>query len=32
VVATVTATKYTDTVATLLPGASAIFTFKRSIN
>jgi len=32
VVATVTATKYTDTVASLAAGASAIFTFKRSIN
>ena len=32
VVATVSATKYTDTVASLAPGASAIFTFKRSIN
>jgi hypothetical protein len=32
VVATVTATKYTDTVASVAPGASGIFTFKRSIN
>lgn len=32
VVATVSATKYTDTVASLAPGASAIFTFKRSVN
>jgi hypothetical protein len=32
VVATVSATKYTDTVASLAAGASAIFTFKRSIN
>lgn len=31
-VATVSATKYTDTIATLGPGASAVFTFKRSIN
>ena len=31
-VATVSATKYTDTVASLAPGASAIFTFKRAIN
>src|SRR5215831_544421 len=31
-VVTVSATKYTDTVTTLGPGASAIFTFKRSIN
>ena len=31
-VVTVSATKYTDTVASLAPGASAIFTFKRSIN
>lgn len=28
----VSATKYTDTIATLLPGASAVFTFLRSIN
>jgi hypothetical protein len=32
VVVTVSATKYTDTVATVAPGASNIFTFKRSIN
>ncbi|HVQ40127.1 MAG TPA: hypothetical protein VMS31_21485 [Pyrinomonadaceae bacterium] len=32
VVATVSATKYTDTIATLAPGTSAVFTFKRSIN
>jgi hypothetical protein len=32
VAATVTAAKYTDTVASVAPGASAIFTFKRSIN
>lgn len=32
VAATVSATKYTDTVASVAPGASAIFTFKRSIN
>jgi hypothetical protein len=31
-VATVSATKYTDTVASLGPGAFAVFTFKRSIN
>jgi hypothetical protein len=31
-VATVSATKYTDTIASLAPGASAAFTFKRSIN
>lgn len=31
-VVTVSATKYTDTVASLSPGASAVFTFKRSIN
>jgi len=31
-VATVSATKYTDTIASLGPGASAVFTFKRSIN
>jgi len=31
-VVTVSATKYTDTVASLTPGASAVFTFKRSIN
>jgi hypothetical protein len=28
----VSATKYTDTIASLAPGASAAFTFKRSIN
>jgi hypothetical protein len=32
VVATVTATKYTDTIGSLGPGVSAAFTFKRSIN
>jgi hypothetical protein len=32
VVNTVSATKYTDTVASVAPGASGIFTFKRSIN
>ncbi len=32
VVVTVSATKYTDTVASVAPGASAVFTFKRSIN
>ncbi len=32
VVVTVSATKYTDTVASLGPGASAVFTFMRSIN
>jgi hypothetical protein len=32
VVVTVSATKYTDTIASLGPGASAGFTFKRSIN
>jgi len=32
VVATVNATTYTDTVASLAGGASATFTFKRSIN
>lgn len=32
VVATVSATQYTDTVASLAPGGSAVFTFKRSIN
>ena len=32
VVVTVSATRYTDTVATVAPGASGIFTFKRSIN
>ncbi len=31
-VVTVSATKYTDTIATLAAGASATFTFKRSIN
>ena len=31
-VVTVSATKYTDTIASLSPGASAVFTFKRSIN
>jgi hypothetical protein len=31
-VVTVSATKYTDTVASIAPGASAVFTFKRSIN
>jgi hypothetical protein len=31
-VATVSATKYTDTVASLGPNVSAVFTFKRSIN
>jgi hypothetical protein len=31
-VVTVSATKYTDTVASVGPGASAVFTFKRSIN
>jgi hypothetical protein len=31
-VVTVSATKYTDTIASLAPGASAVFTFKRSIN
>src|SRR6266542_4188263 len=31
-VVTVTATKYTDTVTSLAPGGSALFTFKRSIN
>jgi hypothetical protein len=30
--AVVSATKYTDTVASVAPGASAVFTFKRSIN
>ena len=28
----VNATKYTDTIASLAAGASAVFTFKRSIN
>lgn len=32
VVVTVSATKYTDTVASVGPGVSKIFTFKRSIN
>ncbi len=31
-VATVSATKYTDTIALLAAGASGVFTFKRSIN
>ena len=31
-VVTVSATKYTDTIASLGPGAFAVFTFKRSIN
>ena len=31
-VVTVSATKYTDTAASVAPGASAVFTFKRSIN
>ena len=31
-VVTVSATKYTDTIASLGSGASAVFTFKRSIN
>ncbi len=31
-VAAVSATKYTDTIASLAPGASAVFTLKRSIN
>jgi hypothetical protein len=31
-VVTVSATKYTDTIASVAPGASAVFTFKRSIN
>lgn len=31
-VVTVSATKYTDTVASVAPGASGTFTFKRSIN
>ncbi len=31
-VVTVSATKYTDTIASLGPGTSAVFTFKRSIN
>jgi len=31
-VVTVNATKYTDTIASLAPGATAVFTFKRSIN
>ncbi len=32
VVVTVSATRYTDTVASVAPGASGIFTFRRSIN
>lgn len=32
VVVVVSATKYTDTVASVAPGASGVFTFKRSIN
>ena len=32
VAATVSATKYTDTIASVAPGGSAVFTFKRSIN
>jgi hypothetical protein len=32
VVVTVSATRYTDTIASLAPGAAGIFTFKRSIN
>jgi hypothetical protein len=32
VVTTVSATKYTDTVASLAPSASGVFTFKRQIN
>jgi hypothetical protein len=32
VVVTVSATKYTDTIASLAAGASGVFTFKRSIN
>ena len=32
VVVTVSATKYTDTVASLAPGASGVFTFMRLIN
>ena len=31
-VVVVSATAYTDTVATVAPGASAVFMFKRSIN
>ena len=31
-VATVSASKYTDTIASLAAGASGVFTFKRSIN
>jgi hypothetical protein len=31
-VVTVSATKYTDTVASVAPGSTAVFTFKRSIN
>ena len=32
VVNTVSATRYTDTIASLAPGATGIFTFKRAIN
>jgi hypothetical protein len=32
IAATVSATKYTDTIASVAPGGSAVFTFKRSIN
>lgn len=32
VVATLSATRYTDTVASVAPGASGVFTFKRLIN
>ena len=32
VVVTVSATRYTDTIASLAPGASGVFTFMRSIN
>jgi hypothetical protein len=32
VVNTVSATRYTDTIASLAPGAAGIFTFKRAIN
>ena len=32
VVVIVSATKYTDTVASVAPGGTAVFTFKRSIN
>ena len=31
-VVTVSATKYTDTISSLAPGASGVFTFKRAIN